>query len=383
MLTESREIHTVWPIKKNLINFIKERLVLKTVVGRRTFGGSVISMLLIAGAVFPSAVRADVLQDVVSQSINAVGKFFSVGTAEAKSKTLSSYAPNLQTIVLPRAVMNIDPNSARGGGDVIIDDFAVVPQEGPAGAGADVVYPKSSTISIYVVREGDTVSEIAQMFDVSVNTVMWANDITRGTALKVGQQLVILPITGVRHIVKKGDTLASIAKKYEADADEISQYNELDGALAVGVEITIPNGEIHVVTPPRPKASNVAKGAGGASYTYSGYYLRPIAGGTRTQGIHGYNGVDIAASVGTPILAAASGEVIISRQGGWNGGYGNYVVIKHDNGTQTLYAHNQSNAVGMGQYVVKGQVIGYVGSTGRSTGAHVHFEIRGGPRNPF
>lgn len=339
-------------------------------------------MLLIAGAVFPSAVKADVISGMVREGVSAIGQFFSFGTAEARTKTVSSYSPNLQTIVLPRAVMNIDPNSARGGGDVIIDDSAVVAQEGPAGAGADVVYPKNSTISIYVVREGDTVSEIAQMFDVSVNTVMWANDITRSTALKVGQQLVILPITGVRHVVKKGDTLATIAKKYEADADEIAQYNELDGALAVGTEITIPNGEMHVATPPRPATVKGSAGSG-ASYTYSGYYLRPIAGGTRTQGIHGYNGVDLAAPVGTPILAAASGEVIVSRQGGWNGGYGNYIVIKHDNGTQTLYAHNQSNAVGMGQYVVKGQVIGYVGSTGRSTGAHVHFEIRGGPRNPF
>ncbi len=339
-------------------------------------------MLLIAGAVFPSAVKADALHDMMRQSVSAVSQFFSVGTAEAKTKIVASYSPNLQTIILPRAVMNIDPNSARGGGDVIIDDSAVVPQEGPAGAGADVVYPKNSTISIYVVREGDTVSEIAQMFDVSVNTVMWANSISRSTALKVGQQLVILPISGVRHVVKKGDTLASVAKKYQADADEIAQYNELEGALAIGEEITIPNGEIVVSAPARTATIKGAVG-GTASYTYSGFYLRPITGGTRTQGIHGYNGVDLAAPVGTPILAAASGEVIISRQGGWNGGYGNYVVIKHENGTQTLYAHNTSNAVGMGQYVVKGQVIGYVGSTGRSTGAHVHFEIRGGPRNPF
>lgn len=338
-------------------------------------------MLLIAGAVFPSAVKADVIGGMVRQGIASVGRFFSVGTAEAKSKSVASYSPNLQTIVLPRAVMNIDPNSARGGGDVIIDNSAVVPQEGPAGAGADVVYPKNSTISIYVVREGDTLSEIAQMFDVSVNTVMWANGISRSTALKVGEQLVILPITSVRHTVKKGDTVESIAKKYQADAGEIVQYNQLEGVLALGEVIIVPNGEIEVAAP-APRAKSTV-GLSSTASSYSGYYLRPISGGTRTQGIHGYNGVDLAAPVGTPILAAASGEVIISRQGGWNGGYGNYIVIKHDNGTQTLYAHNTSNAVGMGQYVVKGQVIGYVGSTGRSTGAHVHFEIRGGPRNPF
>ncbi len=338
-------------------------------------------MLLMAGVVFPSAVRADSIQSFLKQGASALAQMFKEAGSEVKSKGVAAYSPNLQTIPLPRAVMNIDPNSARGGGDVIIDDYAVVPQEGPAGAGADIVYPKNSTISIYVVREGDTVSEIAQMFDVSINTVMWANNITRSTALKVGEQLVILPVTGVRHVVKKGDTLASLAKTYQADADEIAQYNEITGTLAVGSEVTIPNGEIAIAAPaPRPKT---ASGSTASPSSYSGYYLRPIAGGTRTQGIHGYNGVDLAAPVGSPILAAASGEVIISRQGGWNGGYGNYIVIKHDNGTQTLYAHNSSNVVGIGQYVVKGQVIGYVGSTGRSTGAHVHFEIRGGPRNPF
>ena len=91
--------------------------------------------------------------------------------------------------------------------------------------------------------------------------------------------------------------------------------------------------------------------------------------------------MDLAAPTGTPILASAIGEVIISRTG-WNGGYGNYVVIAHSNGTQTVYAHNSSNIVYAGQTVVQGQVIGYVGSTGRSTGAHLHFEVRGA-KNPF
>ena len=110
--------------------------------------------------------------------------------------------------------------------------------------------------------------------------------------------------------------------------------------------------------------------------------MRPIAGGHRSQGIHGHNGVDLAASVGTPIYASAAGTVIISKTGGYNGGYGNYIVIRHDNGTQTLYAHNTENYVGVGETVSQGQTIGTVGSTGRSTGAHVHFEVRGA-KNPF
>lgn len=281
--------------------------------------------------------------------------------------------------------MNITPTPARGGGDVkIVDDSAIVPEEGPSGTIADIEKPKNATISLYVVREGDTLSEIAEMFDVSVNTIRWANDLSRSSSIQPGQTLTILPVTGVKYTVKRNDTLASIAKALRGDATEIAQFNGLeeDAALAVGTELIIPDGEIAVAVAPAPKKS-IGGGGSVSATTYAGYYMRPINGGTKTQGIHGYNGVDLAAPYGTPIVASAAGEVIISRSSGWNGGYGTYVVIRHDNGTQTLYAHNSSNIVSVGQRVVQGQIIGYVGSTGRSTGAHVHFEIRGGPRNPF
>jgi murein DD-endopeptidase MepM/ murein hydrolase activator NlpD len=200
----------------------------------------------------------------------------------------------------------------------------------------------------------------------------------------VGQTLTILPVTGLRYTVKKGDTLASIAKKYSGDADEIASFNGIEAAsLAAGDQIIIPNGELAVATPVAQPVSRPAIGSGSNVTQYAGYYLRPVSGGVRTQGIHGYNGVDLAAPAGTPFMASASGEVIVARVSGWNGGYGNYTVIRHDNGTQTLYAHASSIIVGIGQRVVQGQVIGYVGSTGRSTGSHLHFEIRGGPRNPF
>jgi murein DD-endopeptidase MepM/ murein hydrolase activator NlpD len=103
----------------------------------------------------------------------------------------------------------------------------------------------------------------------------------------------------------------------------------------------------------------------------------------KTQGIHGYNAVDLAAPIGTPILAAASGDVIVANDGGWNGGYGSYVVIQHDNGSQTLYGHASAVLVSAGDHVTQGQIIARVGTSGRSTGPHVHFEIRDGIRNPF
>ena len=113
-----------------------------------------------------------------------------------------------------------------------------------------------------------------------------------------------------------------------------------------------------------------------------GSYSHPVPGSVKTQGIHGYNAVDLAAPIGTTVYAAAGGEVIISKSSGWNGGYGNYIVIRHNDGSQTLYAHLSYNSVGVGQYVGTGAVIGSVGNTGRSTGPHLHFEVRGS-RNPF
>lgn len=300
---------------------------------------------------------------------------------KAQALVTASRSPTVQTMQVLEA--RTSPVLAKGGGDIlIVDDSAVLPDEGPAGSISDIDKPKSSAISIYVVREGDTFSQIADMFDVTVNTIRWANEIP-ASGIRPGQTLTILPVTGVKHTIKKGDTLASLAKQYHADAGEIADYNGLKGALVAGGQIIIPDGE--VVAAPAPKKSKASSviTANAGSASYFGYYMRPLVGGTRTQGVHGYNGVDLAAPVGTPLLASASGDVIVSKAGGWNGGYGSYVVIRHDNGTQTLYSHASSVIVEVGQNVVQGQVIGYVGATGKATGPHVHFEIRGGPRNPF
>lgn len=235
-------------------------------------------------------------------------------------------------------------------------------------------------ISTYVVREGDSLSHIAQMFGVSVNTVLWANGLSRTSSLKVGSELVILPVSGVRHTVKKNDTIASIAKNYSASADDIADFNALpDGvSLEVGSIVIVPNGKI-AEAPAAPRVTSRLRGASGPAY--DGYYIRPVDG-RKTQGLHGYNGIDFGASRGTPVFASASGQVIIARSSGYNGGYGKYVVISHDNGTQTLYGHLNAVGVSVGQSVGQGQYIGDVGNTGRSTGPHLHFEVRGA-KNPF
>lgn len=265
-----------------------------------------------------------------------------------------------------------------------IEGDALVPNTSPSGSAAEVLNhkPQSDQISIYVVREGDTLSQIAEMFNVTVNTIKWGNDLSSNT-VRPGDTLVILPISGIKHVVVKGDTLESVAKKYKGDIDEIMAYNNLTKgqSLAVGATIIVPDGEATTVVPSSSGSSGSSSGSSGVK-EYVGYYLRPIAGGIKTQGIHGNNGIDIGAPVGTPILAAANGEVIVSRAGGWNGGYGNYIVIRHDNGTQTLYAHNSVNHVSFGDSVKQGEVIGKVGATGKATGPHLHFEIRGA-KNPF
>ncbi len=293
-------------------------------------------------------------------------------------------------MALLQAAVNTNPNPSKGGGGIVITDDALLPESGPQSASSEftesVVGPKSDQISVYVVREGDSLSQIANMFGVSVKTIMWANDIGSKEIIRPRETLTILPVSGVQHTVAKGDTLAGIAKKYDGDIKKIMDMNgfEEGHVLAVGDKIIIPGGEMSI-EPTTVQQHLYAKTISTPTRSYSGYYIRPLVGGIKTQGIHGYNAVDIASTYGTPILASASGEVILSKyaEGNpWFGGYGNYIVIQHDNGTKTVYAHLSKNLVKRGWKVVQGQVIGYMGSTGHSTGTHLHFEIRGAV-NPF
>lgn len=266
-------------------------------------------------------------------------------------------------------------------------DIALVASAGPEGTLADLIdTPESDQISVYVVRPGDTLSDIGRMFNVSVNTIIWANNLKGPKDIRSGQTLIILPISGIKRVVVKGDTFKSLAKTYNADATEIAQFNGLDPAspLAVGSTVIIPGGEITSTVAKKPVTGSKTKSpyVGGNLPILSGYYINPAPGGHITQGLHGHNGIDLGASRGAPIVAAAGGTVIIAKNSGWNGGYGNYVVVSHTNGTQTLYAHLTNTIVSPGQTVNQGQTIGYMGSTGRSTGTHLHFEVRGAT-NPF
>lgn len=269
--------------------------------------------------------------------------------------------------------------TAVGGGTVTTEGGALI-STGPVGDEAIALAKQNSTgeISVYVVREGDSLSQIAEMYGVTANTILWANDLKSAASIKPGQTLVILPIAGVQHTVKSGDTIASLVKKYDADLDEVLAYNNLseDSALKAGDELIIPGGTVQTV-------ATVSGSGSSAAGTSAGWLSHPLPGSQKSQGIHGYNGIDFArVPQGSTVRAAAGGTVVVARSGGWNGGYGSYVVIKHGNGVQTLYAHLSSVEVSQGQAVAQGERIGGVGNTGRSTGIHLHFEVRGG-KNPF
>lgn len=269
---------------------------------------------------------------------------------------------------------------------------ALLPAAGPSGVsdGKDLPDPSLDQTSVYVVRTGDSISQIANMFGVSVDTILWANDMKKGDKLSHGDVLFILPVSGLKHTVTKGQTLQSIAKLYKADINDIIQSNDitLDTTLAVGDTLIIPNAskseESDKPIPAKNLGASIAKDKmyydSHPVQNLAGYFINPVSGYRKSQGIHDNNAIDMAIAKGTPILASAEGRVTLARTG-YNGGFGNLVIISHPNGTETLYAHQSKIAVSTGDKVYQGQTIGYVGSTGHSTGPHLHFEVHGA-RNP-
>ena len=241
-------------------------------------------------------------------------------------------------------------------------------------------------ISIYLVQSGDTIYGIAAKLGLAPETILWANSDLEGNPdwLRVGQALTVLPLDGVYHQVGGGDTIAGIANTYKVEPAAIVTYplNELDPETPVieaGQWLVVPGGQKPFV----PRAVTAYSGPVSVDAALgSGAFGWP-AGGVIFQGYwSGHQAIDIAAWAGAPIAAADSGHVVFS---GWDDtGYGYTLVIDHGNGFQTLYAHLQAYYVEAGENVAKGQQIAEMGSTGNSTGPHLHFEVRQGTvqRNP-
>ena len=245
-----------------------------------------------------------------------------------------------------------------------------------------------NTITEYIVEPGDSLLGIASKFSISLNTILWANDLNSGSLIQPGQKLVLLPVSGVLHHIKSGDTISEIAQTYKGKTDEIIAFNDLssEGDIYVGDIIIIPDGQ-------KPKSSYQPSTAPLAN----SYFICPIAGCTKkiTQGLHWYNAIDFSSGkCGEVIYAAAAGEVLkvklTSSTSKWAfNGYGNHMTILHPtNGVVTYYGHISVSLVNPGDQVSQGQAIALMGGqpgtagAGRSTGCHLHFGVSGS-RNPF
>jgi len=277
---------------------------------------------------------------------------------------------------------------ANGGGDDIITTESSAALVRPGLAQTTVGQRAREQIVYYTIEGGDTVSTIAEKFNISTNTILWENELGARDTIKPGQTLTILPASGTSHQIKKNDTVASLAKKYNVDEAKILEYNQLADPDAIEIDqiLLIPGGTID---PPKPTVSSYASPS-------TSYNIPPSAsdtGGTKllwpttSKKISqyykwGHLAIDIAGDYSSPTYAADSGRV---EAVGWGRGYGNRIIIDHGNGIKTLYAHHSKMFVSVGDSVSRGQTIGMIGCTGWCTGPHVHFEVivNGSKVNPL
>ena len=244
----------------------------------------------------------------------------------------------------------------------------------------------------YRVRPGETLSHIAQRFGLRTESLVWANGLSNVDILRIDQRLLIPPADGVLHTVARGDTLSGIAARYNADVEAILEYvPELranPNALVVGQAIMVPGGRIEaprrlVADRSLQRPAEAGAAAPGASRPASSGYAWPSYGPIFTYFSQWHRGIDISPPYGTPVYASADGVVVGTIVESW--GLGWHVIVDHGDGYTTTYAHLSSFAVGVGERVGQGQMVGRVGATGQSTGPHVHFEVRrnGVPLNPL
>lgn len=243
--------------------------------------------------------------------------------------------------------------------------------------GALGAFDEDKEVQQYVVKQGDTLSSVAALFNISLETILWANDLKKTSPLKVGQKLAILPVSGVLHVVRERDTVSQIAQIYKARAEDIVEFNNIfdESKIYVGDFLIIPGGK-------KPKISQKY-----SQVLLPGtYFICPIPSPCRiTQGLHWYNAVDFGnGKCWQPVYAAAGGKV---QRTGYGRVSGYYVRILHPNGVVTFYGHLAKIATSPGQKVYQGQIIGYVGHSGLTVprgaaGCHLHFDVRFA-KNPF
>ena len=362
---------------------------------------SILASMILSGALFLPlhAVEASffsslfagdrVLAD-TSANVNNDDKANTVTPPQAQTGSNSQNLDLLQANVSSASVFQ-DKNSKDNVKDNTINDInastdnisenALSPKTGPTGVSGEqgAIDPSCGEPDIYVVKEGDSISKVAKMLGVTESTVLAANNMNK--KLVKDDVLFIPSVSGVIHTVTNGQTLQTIAKRYKVDINDITFCNGIapDAVLAIGDEITIPGGQVVEENVKPTKSITTPKNI----QYYETYpaqnlagFINPVPGYHLSQGLHDGNAVDLAIAKGTPIHAAASGRIIFAKTG-YNGGFGYLVIIAHPNGTQTMYGHMSKIIVNAGDQVAQGEIIGNVGSTGHSTGPHVHFVVKG------
>ncbi|MDD3896412.1 MAG: peptidoglycan DD-metalloendopeptidase family protein [Candidatus Peribacteraceae bacterium] len=288
---------------------------------------------------------------------------------------------------------------------LLVEDGFLMKSSSLTQQGARRAYAKGT---YHTVKAGESLEKLASRYGISVETIVWSNNLEQGTAIQPNQELLILPVDGVLHSVKRGQTLLGIAEIYGVPIDQIASQNRISGGfIMAGQELIIPGGKpivrapTQVATAPRPVQQPTTQPsvqeqqqAVAAPTVYTpepsgGVLQKPCSDVCFiTQYYHaGHYALDLQERGGGPIYAAEAGTVIRADYG-WNGGYGNVIEIDHGNGLITLYGHNKALNVKAGDYAQRGQKIADMGATGLvygPTGIHVHFEVqlRGVKKNPL
>jgi len=277
-------------------------------------------------------------------------------------------------------------------GDMPIDALGSVIVGGAAVAKPQIIQTAESQVFVsqdkitkYIVKSGDTVSAISKKFKVSVDTILWQNNLRPTSRIRPGDALEILPISGLTYKVRWGQTLGGIAAKYGVEANEILKANGLSdpSSLRANQILIIPGAKkasyyaqpTYVSAAPVSSVKKLFATPGPSPASSATGMIWPAAARHITQYYSWrHSGLDIGGKIGTALYASDTGTVTTAKCG-WNGGYGCYIDINHGTGIKTRYAHNSKLIVGVGAQVTKGQTIALMGSTGRSSGPHVHFEV--------
>lgn len=307
-------------------------------------------------------------------------------------ETAVSNQPSLQaqTTAVPQVnESNTEVQSLSSGVDTavlqnvaVINDISLAPAPNPHTYAAQM---PTHNFQVHVVSEFDTPNSIAEQYGISSETLIGGNpQISReSNLLQTGAELIILPVDGALHTVAPGETLEAIAALYEVPVADIINFesNNLEEPflrLVPETQLVIPGASIGQFYFTAPKSVGNAGGAQEWAVVGTGTYIWPLGGRCITQYYGGFHaGLDVSSKEGAPVYAADTGTVTFaSYAAGQYYDYGNLIVVNHGNGYETFYAHLSGISVYPGQIVNQGDLIGYSGNTGRSSGPHLHFEIR-------